>query len=387
MMNPSHHAARWTLLAGACLGLAGCKPAAPNGPPPPAVSVSLPLEQDVNDYNTFTGRTAAVDSVQVRAHVWGYLDEIGFKEGQLVDKEKILFKIDPRPYKAALAQAEAVLQQAKARRDSMADIVARDAASPAGTPQATFIQDQGTLKEAEAAVGSAQAAYDSANLNLTYTNVIAPVKGRVGRAMVTVGNLVQSGDQGGGTILTSVVSVDPMWVYFDVDDLTFLRVNQLLRCGKIQSEAGAPEVDVGLANEDGYPHQGVIDFVDNQVDPGTGTMRMRGKFTNTDGVFSAGLFVRVRVPVGGKHKAVLVSDLAVDTDQGRKVVYVVGADGVAEKRSVVLGGLHDGLREIESGVKPGEHVIVDGIQWVRAGAPVTPTLVDMPASSPDKATK
>ncbi len=222
---------------------------------------------------------------------------------------------------------------------------------------------------------------------MTYTDVIAPVSGRVGRAMVTVGNLVQSGDQGGGTLLTTLVSVDPMWVYFDVDDLTFLRVNQLLREGKIHSEAEAPQVDLGLANEEGYPHHGVIDFVDNQVDPSTGTMRMRGKFSNKEGVFTAGLFVRVRVPLSGEHKAVLVADRAVDVDQGQKVVYVVGPDNVAQKRAVRLGGLHDGLREIESGVQPGERVIVEGVQWVRAGAPVAPTLVDMPTQTGDKVTR
>ena len=367
-MNPSHPTVPWTLLAAACVGLAGCAPGAPNGAmPPPAVQVSLPLEQQVTDYNTFTGRTAAVESVQVRSHVWGYLDKINFTEGQEVEKGKVLFKIDPRTYAAALAQTEAVLKQAEARRDSMADVVARDLASPAGTPQATLIQDQGLLREASAAVSSARAARDSAQLNMTYTDVIAPVSGRVGRAMVTVGNLVQSGDQAGGTLLTTLVSVDPMWAYFDVDDLTFLRVNQLLREGKVHSEAEAPHVDLGLANEDGYPHHGVIDFVDNQVDPSTGTMRMRGKFSNQEGVFTAGLFVRVRVPLSGEHKAVLVADRAVDVDQGQKVVYVVGPDNVAQKRAVRLGGLHDGLREIESGVQPGERVIVEGVQWVRAG--------------------
>jgi len=387
-MNPlSCAAARWALFAGACVGLAGCAPSGPPAPPPPAVSVSVPPEREVTDFNAFTGRTAAVDSVQVRAHVWGYLDKINFKEGDEVHKGEVLFQIDRRPYDHALAQAEAVLKQAEARRDNTADAVARDQASPAATPLATLIQDQGGLREAEAAVGSARAARDSARLNITYADVTAPVGGRVGRAMVTVGNLVESGDQAGGTMLTTIVSVDPMWVYFDVDDLTFLRVNQMLREGKIHPEAGPPKVYLGLANEDGYPREGVIDFVDNQVDPGTGTMRMRGVFPNKDGAMTAGLFARVRVPAGGKHKALLVSDRAVDTDQGDKVVYVVGPDDVAEKRAVRLGGLHDGLREVESGVKPGERVVVDGVQWVRAGAPVAPTLVEMPESSSDKATK
>ncbi|HVS40332.1 MAG TPA: efflux RND transporter periplasmic adaptor subunit [Gemmataceae bacterium] len=379
MHSLPHRVQRWALLAGACLGLVGCAPAAPPAPPPPAVSVSVPLVQEVADYNTFTGRTAAVDSVQVRSHVWGYLDKVKFTEGAEVHKGDVLFKIDSRPYDHALAQAEAALKQAEARRDNLADSLARDRASPGATPLAVMIQDQGAFKEAEAAVSSARAARDSAQLNVTYTDVIAPVSGRVGRAMVTEGNLVQSGDQAGGTLLTTVVSVDPMWVYFDVDDLTYLRVNQLLREGKYHPGAGPPKVELGLANEDGFPRVGVIDFVDNQVDPATGTIRMRGVFPNKDGAMTAGLFGRVRVPSNGKHKAVLVTERAVDTDQGEKVVYVVGLDNVAEKRSVRLGGSHEGLREIESGVQPGERVVVDGIQWVQAAKPVAPTLVDMPS--------
>ena len=262
--------------------------------PPPAVTVSRVLEGNVTDYNDFTGRTDAVESVQVRSHVWGYLDKINFKEGAEVKKGDLLFKIDPRPYDAALAQAEANLKQAEAHRNSMADTYARDRASPAATPEATRIQDQGTLAESEAAVGSARAGRDSAQLNVAYTDIVAPVGGRLSRAMVTVGNLVQSGDQAGGTVLTSIVSLDPMYAYFDVDDLTFLRVNRMIREGKITS--ALPPVMLGLANEDGYPHVGRIDFVDNQVDPSTGTMKMRGVFPNKDRVLTPGLFARIRVP-------------------------------------------------------------------------------------------
>ena len=374
MMNPSH-AAPWVLLAGACLGLAGCGPgqADMGAPPPPAVEVSTPLQQYVLDYNFFTGRTEAVESVKVRAHVWGYLDKINFTEGAEVKRGDVLFKIDPRTYEAALAQAEANLKQAEAHHLSMADVVARDRASPAATPQATLIQDEGNLAEAEAAVGSARAARDSAKLNLTYTDVVAPVGGRVSNAMVTVGNLVQSGDQGGGTMLTSIVSLEPMWVYFDVDDLTYLRISRTLHEGKAR-----PPVQLGLVGEDGYPHEGVIDFVDNQVDPGTGTMRMRGVFANKDRALTPGLFARVRLPVGDPHPALLVADRAVDTDQGKKVVYVVGKDNKVEQRPVRLGGLHDGLREIASGLKAGEYVVVDGLQLMRAGATVKPQVVDMP---------
>jgi RND family efflux transporter MFP subunit len=368
------------LFLGACLVLAGCgkPPADEAAPPPPAVTVSLPREADVTDYNHFTGRTEAVESVQVRAHAWGYLDKINFKEGAEVKKGDVLIKIDPRTYNAALAQAEANLKQAEAHRISLADTYARDRASPAATPEATRIQDQGNLAEAEAAVGSARAARDAARLNLTYTDVIAPISGRVSRAMVTEGNLIQSGEMG-GTVLTSIVSLDPVYAYFDIDDLTFLRVNRLVREGKIKSSSDAlPLVYLGLADEEGFPHVGRIDFVDNRVDPSTGTMQARGVFPNKDRALTPGLFVRVRVSQGDSHKALLVTDRAVDTDQGQKVVYVVDKDNVVDKRPVRLGTLHDGLREIESGVKPGEQVIVDGIQRVRGGIKVEPTLVDAP---------
>ena len=378
MNHSSLLAVRRALALGACLVLTGCGkgPADEMNLPPPAVTVSRVLQGNVTDYNDFTGRTDAVESVQVRSHVWGYLDKINFKEGAEVKKGDLLFKIDPRPYDAALAQAEANLKQAEAHRNSMADTYARDRASPAATPEATRIQDQGALAESEAAVGSARAGRDSAQLNVAYTDIVAPVGGRLSRAMVTVGNLVQSGDQAGGTVLTSIVSLDPMYAYFDVDDLTFLRVNRMIREGKIAS--ALPPVMLGLANEDGYPHVGRIDFVDNQVDPSTGTMKARGVFPNKDRVLTPGLFARIRVPVGDVHKAVLVTDRAIDTDQGDKVVYVVGKDNVVDKRAVRLGALHDGLREIESGVKPGELVVVDGLQRVRGGVTVDPKVVDMP---------
>jgi RND family efflux transporter MFP subunit len=307
---------------------------------------------------------------------------ITFTVGAEVKKGDVLIKIDPRTYDAALAQAEANLKQAEAHRLTLADTYARDRASPAATPEATRIQDQGNLAEAEAAVGSARAARDAARLNLTYTDVIAPISGRVSRAMVTEGNLIQSGEMG-GTVLTSIVSLDPVYAYFGIDDLTFLRVNRLIREGKIKEAPDAlPLVSLGMADEEGFPHDGRIDFVDNRVDPSTGTMQARGVFPNKDRSLTPGLFVRIRVPQGGSHKALLITDRAIDTDQGQKVVYVVDKDKVVDKRPVRLGGLHDGLREIESGVKPGEQVIVDGIQRVRGGIKVEPKLADSQHGEP-----
>ncbi len=179
-------------------------------------------------------------------------------------------------------------------------------------------------------------------------------------------------------MLTTIVSVDPVYAYFDVDDLTFVSVRRLLQVGKNQSSADPPKVMLGLAHEPGFPHAGTIDFMDNQVDPGTGTLKMRGVFRNSDRELTPGLFARIRVPLGESHKAILVSDRAIDTDQGQKVLYVVGKNNIVERRLVRLGGLHDGLREIVSGLNAGEQVIVDGIQRVRAGIPVEPRVVEMP---------
>ena len=214
-----------------------------------------------------------------------------------------------------------------------------------------------------------------------YTRVTAPVGGRVSRYVVTVGNLIQSGDQNGGTLLTTIVSVDPMYVYFDMDERTVLRVRQLIREGKARSDREAEwPVWLGLANDEGFPHRGTINFEDNQVNPRTGTLRVRGVFPNKEEALSPGFFARVRVAIGQAHHALLVTDRAVDTDQGQKVLYVVNEKNEVVSRPVRLGMLHDGLREITDGLKPGERVIVNGLQQVRPGVTVEPKLVDMPTS-------
>jgi RND family efflux transporter MFP subunit len=219
----------------------------------------------------------------------------------------------------------------------------------------------------------------SRKLDLDYTRVKAPVSGRVSRYVVTVGNLVQAGDQSGGTLLTTIVSIDPMYAYFDVDEHTALRVRQLAREGKGDSpgDGGFP-VSLGLANEEGYPHRGTINFVDNQVNPKTGTIRVRGVFPNKEQVLLPGLFARVRSPIGRPHKSVLVSERAFDTDQDQKIVYVLNEKNEVVARPVHLGALHNGLREVTEGLKLGERVIINGLQQVRAGATVDPKLVEMP---------
>lgn len=365
------------------LALAGCShesSTSASPPPPMPVTVAYPVDEDVTEYSDATGRTAAIDSVDIRARVWGYLDKVNFKEGNLVKKNDILFEIDPRTYKAVLTEAEGRLASAQAKADRLeADLKRADQLLISkAISREDFDKIYGDRSEAVAALGALKGSLDQAKLDLEFTKVRAPVDGRVGRAVVTVGNLVQSG-QNGGTVMTTLVSVDPMYVYFDVDERTVLRVRQLIREGKAKSARDITwTVYLGLANEEGYPHKGTIDFVDNQVNPKTGTLRLRAVFANQDERLSPGLFARVRVPIGYPHRAVLVNERAIDTDQGQKIVYVVNSDKKVVVRPVRLGIVQDGLRVIEEGVAAGEHVVLSGLQQVRPGMVVQPEIVAMP---------
>ncbi len=363
------------------LGGWGCKRLSDESHTPElqSVTVSTPVQREVTEYAEFTARIAAVDTVEVRARVWGYIEKVHFKEGALVQKGEVLIEIDPRTYEAELAQAQANIAQAQAQRDDIEidfhriqSVFAKGAASAQEADQIAA-----NLAEAEARVAAAKAACELTRLNLGFTKITSPIAGRVGRAMVTQGNLIQSG-QVGGTTLTTIVSVDPMYAYFDADERTVLRVKQLVRQGKL----GMPdEVEIlvwlGLANEEGYPHRGIVDFVDNQVNPRTGTLRVRGVFRNTQEVLTPGYFARVRVPVSAPHQALLVTERALDTDQGQRVLYVVDREDRVTIRPVRLGAMHEGLREITQGLNAGEQVIVTGVQLVRPGAVVKPRLVDM----------
>jgi RND family efflux transporter MFP subunit len=374
------------LLPGLCLALAGCARAPSEAPAaaPPPVTVSHPVEREVTDYAEFTARTAAVDSVEVRARVSGYLEKANFKEGALVKKGDVLFEIDPRTYEADakiargnVAISEASLKLAKANVVRASQLVLRETISR--EEYDTYIAQQ---EKDAAQLISNKATLERAELSVGFCKVIAPVSGRVSSYLVTAGNLIQAGDQGAGTVLTTIVSVDPLYAYFDVDELTVLRVGKLLREGKVQSPNNVRvPVWLGLANEDGHPHQGVVNFIDNQVKSGTGTLRVRGVFPNKDQALAPGLFARVRVPIGAPHKALLVCERALDTDQGQKIVYVVDKDNRVVARPVRLGAMHDGLREITDGLKPGERVMVNGLQQVRPGMTVEPNLVDMPTAS------
>ncbi len=370
---------------GCCLASAGCTATPPTPPPAPPtpVTVSHPVEREITDYADYTGRTAAVDSVEVRAHVWGYLEKVNFKEGALVKKGDVLFELDRRPYEALLNQAKAKVAQDEAQLAYDESEYQRQLrlVRTGAAPQADLDKIASARGVDLANIAADKALVASRELDLQYTNVTAPVSGRVSRYVVTVGNLIQSGDQAGGTLLTTIVSVDPMYVYFDADEYTVLRVRQLIRAGKLPSARDVDRpVSMGLANEDGFPHQGVVNFVDNQVNPKTGTLRLRGVFPNKDETLAPGYFARVRLPISPPHRALLVNDRAIDTDQGQRVVYVVDQDDQVVSRPVRLGALHDGLREITDGLKPGERVIVTGLQQVRPGATVEPKLVDMPAA-------
>jgi len=368
------------LLSGA-LAASGCKQPPPPVPATPqAVSVSHPVEREVTDYAEFTARIAAVESVEVRARVWGYLAKVNFKEGDLVAKGDVLFEIDPRTYQAALDEAKAkVLQDRAQLAYHEADLHRYADLAPQGAASKSDLDKVRAARDADLAnIAAGEAAVASRQLDLDFTKVIAPISGRVSNYNFTVGNLIQSGNLG-GPLLTTIVSVDPMYANFDVDELTVQRVQQLIREGKLESnEQTDVPVWLGVGTEDGFPHQGTINFVDNQVNPRTGTLRVRGVFPNADGALLPGYFARVKVPVSAPHKAVLVSDRVLDTDQGQKIVYLVSADNKVTVRPVRVGALHDGLREIAGGLKPGELVIVNGLQQVRPGATVEPTLVDMP---------
>jgi RND family efflux transporter MFP subunit len=359
----------------------GCKgtPPAVVSAPPPAVSVASPLEREVTDYDEYTGRLAAVEEVEVRARVRGYLVKVNFTEGAEVKQGDVLFEIDPRPFQAELDAAKGQVAQWEAKLTrAEADVARNERLLPKGAASQkdldTAIADRG---EARAAIQSARAQVERAALDLEFTKVTAPINGRVSRAHVTKGNLVNAGG-GEATLLTTIVAINPIYVYFDVDERALLQYQQAAReqAGGNDRPANVREakipVQLGLANEEGFPYAGVIDFADNKVDPTTGTIRVRGVFANANRVFTPGLFARVRVPVGDKYQAVLVPDRAIGTDQGQKYLLAVNDKNVVEYRAVKLGRLHDGLRVIQEGVKPSEVVIVNGIQRARPGLTVTP---------------
>jgi membrane fusion protein, multidrug efflux system len=377
------------LFAGLCaIGCSHGPEAAP--PSAPTVTVAVPLERTVQDFKDFTGRTDAVETVSVRARVSGYITKIPFKEGTEVKKGDVLFEIDVRPYKAVLDQATGQLEQAKAaatlaeanykRAKELANQrVSAISKQDLDTSASQYATSKGQLETAQANV-------DSAQLNVDFCTVRAAIDGRVSRYLITVGNLV-SQDQ---TVLTTIVSQDPMYAYFDVDEQTLLQVQQLIREGRMKSARTSSDVPVlmELSDEQGFPHRGSINFVDNRVDPATGTLQVRGLFNNPivkgSRMLSPGLFVRTRVFLGEPYQALLIPQDAVVSDQGQDSVYLVNAQDEVENRKVNLGQLHEGLRAVMHGLAANERIIIRGLQRVRPGAKVRPKLETVqPLATPD----
>ncbi|OWQ88564.1 efflux transporter periplasmic adaptor subunit [Roseateles aquatilis] len=341
------------------------------GPPP--VTVAPAIQREVQEFDEFTARLEAPDTVEVRSRVAGTLDKVHFREGQLVKKGDPLFTIDPRPFAAEVARAEAQLASARTAADlSKSDLGrAEKLVAIQGVSQQEIDQLKSAVRNGDANIKAAEAAVVQARLNLEFTRVTAPVSGRSSRANVTPGNLVTIGDP----VLTTVVSDDKVYAYFDASEATYLKYVKAARNGGNKRDQ-PNKVLLGLANEEGYPHEGRMDFVDNRLNPATASIRGRAVFDNKDGTFTPGLFARVKLMGTGAYNAVLIPDRAIGTDQTRKVVMIVGANNIVQPRPVQPGALFDGYRAVQ-GVKPGELVIIDGLQHAMPGAPVTPQHVKL----------
>jgi len=357
----------------------GCKAekaaAGHSQPPTPEVSVSLPVEQSITESVAFTGQTEAADSVEIRARVSGYLTKILFKPGSEIKEGDPLFEIDPRPYEAEVARIEGELEGAHARLQRIeADLKRSEELFKKKiiTPE-DYEKTVADRAETQAGIHSREAGLQKAKLDLSFSKIASPISGRVSRELIDVGNLVSADS----TLLTDIVSMDPIHVYFDMDERTLLRLKKMIRDKTLKTlDESEPPIELGLADETGYPHQGVIDFAENKLTAGTGTIRVRGRFTNADRTLVPGLFARVRVKLGEPRPALLVPERAVGSDQQRKFLLIVGPDDVVESRTVTLGVLEGHLRVIESGLKAGERVVVNGLQRARSGAKVKTMSVD-----------
>ena len=363
------------------VALAGCdRPQAQAGPPPgaPPVSVAGAIQRPIVETDEFPGRIEAVESVEVRARVNGYIQSVDFKPGAQVRKGDLLFVIDPRPFAAEVARHEAMLATTRAQLDLARTELARheQLLADQATSKREYDDAAAKVRQLEAQTRAHEAELEAARLNLAYTRVTAPITGRVGKAEITVGNLVQ-GETPNSPLLTTVVSSNPIYASFEADEGAYLKY-----IGK--ARAGALTVAVGLADEQGFPHSGRLEFVDNRVDRQSGTVRMRAVLDNKDGVFTPGLFARIKLgDTAAPRNAVLVADRAIGTDQSKRFVLVLTNENKAEYREVRVGRLVDGMRVVENGLKPGEVIVVNGLQRVRPGAPVTPQTVPMEARAPE----
>ncbi|KQU64036.1 transporter [Aminobacter sp. DSM 101952] len=354
-------------------------PAAPV-PPPPQVPVAEVVTRVLAPSSQFTGVVAAARTVELRPRIGGVIEAVSVPEGGLVERGQLLFQIDARPFEVALQSAEAQLRRAEVLLDQAGvDLDRSRRLAPKGAiSEKTFDDDVARKREREAQVEEARAVVAAARLDLSYTRVTAPISGRVDRVLVTEGNLV-AGASGAATLLTTIVSVDPVHVHFDIDEATYLGFQGQGRPDASGEAASAVPVAVGLTGEAGFPHMGRLDFLGNRVDSTTGTIRARAVLANPAGALMPGLFARVNLATSAARDTVLIDDQAVGTDQGRRYVLVLGAGDMVEYRPVELGAMNDGLRVVESGLKAGDTIIIKGL--VRPGMQVTPNRIAM---APDR---
>jgi RND family efflux transporter MFP subunit len=366
------------------LGLAGCgggggdPHAGGFQMPPPEVRVASVIERDIQEWDEFTGRFEAIESVKVMPRVSGYIEQVAFEQGAEVAKGDLLVRIDPEPFRAAVARARAELARANAQSTQALNDAKRAETLVAAKAISREEYDARTsgVSQAKAGVAAAAAALRQAELELEWTEVRAPIAGRVGMAESTTGNMVMAGN----TMLTTLVSLSPIYVSFDGDEQTFLRYQSRVREGELPSpRLNRSPVRVGLANETGYPHGGELVFVDNQLNPATGSIRARAELDNSERRFTPGLFARVQLVGSGTHRATLIDDKAVGTDQGNKFVLILKPDDTLDYRPIKLGPLVDGLRVVESGLQAGETIVVNGLAKVRPGVKVVPQKVAMDA--------
>jgi RND family efflux transporter MFP subunit len=365
-----------------CLALlafaGGCANEAEPESGPPEVMVTKVTNKRVADWDEFTGQFEAIDTVQVRARASGYIEKVEFKEGQMVKKGDVLLVIDRRPYQAEYDRARAGLALAQSQRE-LAEVEAervKRLKDSGAVSREEIDRRQSALKQQEASVAAAKAAVDSAELLLSFTKVTAPVDGRTSRADVTRGNLVTGGNDG-GTLLTTIVSVDPIHVIFEGDENAYLRYQAMARNGERSSSRDQENpVRVGLADEQGFPHVGYMNFVDNQLNVATGTIRGRAVLPNTEGRFTPGMFARVQLLGSAEHEAILVEERAIGTDQSQQFVLLVGKGNILEYRAVELGRQADGMRIVRKGLKPGDVIVATGSQRLRPGLMIAPKLTD-----------
>jgi len=354
--------------------LAGCdnKPGAGAAPPPPPVTVSKPIQKSITEWDEYTGRFVPVATVEVRARVSGFIESIHFKDGQIVKKDDLLFVIDQRPYQIAVEQAKADLERARAKYDIATSDVDRATALVRNQTltEREFDTRKSTQRDAAGQVGSGEAALKQAQLNLEWSEVRAPIAGRISDRRVDAGNLI-TGGQTGATLLTSIVTMDPIHFAFDGSEADFIRYLRLAASGVRQSSRDASNpVAVRLADETDFKHQGRMDFVDNVVNAKTGTIRGRAIFDNKDGFLTPGFFGRLRL-YGGQRDAFLIPDSVISSDQASKIVFTVADDGTVGTKKVELGPIVDGLRVVRSGLAPTDRIVIDGIQRARPGQKVT----------------